>query len=50
MTSREAEVLELIAKGLTTRQIAEALSLSPRVPTLMVSTLVTVGFSTVPIG
>ncbi|MFZ0100178.1 MAG: response regulator [Gemmobacter sp.] len=30
LTSREAEVLELIAKGLTTRQIAEALSLSPR--------------------
>ena len=30
LTSREAEVLELIAKGLTTRQIAEALTLSPR--------------------
>lgn len=30
LTSRETEVLELIAKGLTTRQIAEALSLSPR--------------------
>jgi FixJ family two-component response regulator len=30
LTSREAEVLELIAKGLTTRQIAEALVLSPR--------------------
>lgn len=30
LTRRETEVLELIAKGLTTRQIAEALSLSPR--------------------
>lgn len=30
LTSRETEVLELIAKGLTTRQIADALSLSPR--------------------
>lgn len=30
LSSRETEVLELIAKGLTTRQIAEALTLSPR--------------------
>lgn len=30
LTSREIEVLEMIAKGLTTRQIAEALGLSPR--------------------
>lgn len=30
LTDREAEVLELIAKGLTTRQIADTLSLSPR--------------------
>lgn len=30
LTPRETEVLELVAKGLTTRQIAEALSLSPR--------------------
>lgn len=30
LTTREAEVLELLAKGLTSRQIAEALSLSPR--------------------
>lgn len=30
LTDREAEVLEMIAKGLTTRQIADALALSPR--------------------
>lgn len=30
LTGREIEVLEMIAKGLTTRQIAEALELSPR--------------------
>ena len=30
LTGREAEVLEMIARGLTTRQIAEALALSPR--------------------
>lgn len=30
LTERETEVLELIAKGLTSRQIAEALTLSPR--------------------
>ncbi len=30
LTGREAEVLEMIAKGLTTRQIADALTLSPR--------------------
>lgn len=30
LTDREAEVLEMVAKGLTTRQIADALSLSPR--------------------
>ncbi|SEQ84507.1 Two-component response regulator, FixJ family, consists of REC and HTH domains [Loktanella sp. DSM 29012] len=30
LTEREAEVLEMVAKGLTTRQIADALSLSPR--------------------
>lgn len=30
LTDREAQVLEMIAKGLTTRQIAEALDLSPR--------------------
>lgn len=30
LSSRETEVLELIANGLTTRQIAEALMLSPR--------------------
>ena len=30
LTAREAEVLELIAKGLTTRQIAGTLGLSPR--------------------
>jgi len=30
LTTRETEVLEMIAKGLTTRQIADALALSPR--------------------
>lgn len=30
LSTREAEVLEMIAKGLTTKQIAEALGLSPR--------------------
>jgi len=30
LTARECEVLEMIAKGLTTKQIAEALGLSPR--------------------
>lgn len=30
LTEREAEVLEMVAKGLTTRQIADALALSPR--------------------
>lgn len=30
LTGREIEVLEMIARGLTTRQIAEALELSPR--------------------
>jgi FixJ family two-component response regulator len=30
LTDRELEVLEMIAKGLTTRQIAETLDLSPR--------------------
>ena len=30
LTGREAEVLEMVAKGLTTRQIADALALSPR--------------------
>ncbi|WP_180902434.1 response regulator transcription factor [Martelella soudanensis] len=30
MTGREIEVLEMIARGLTTRQIADALQLSPR--------------------
>jgi FixJ family two-component response regulator len=30
LTDREAQVLEMLAKGLTTRQIAEALELSPR--------------------
>jgi len=30
LSSREQEVLEMIAKGLTTKQIAEALGLSPR--------------------
>ena len=30
LTEREAQVLEMVAKGLTTRQIADALSLSPR--------------------
>ena len=30
LTPREAEVLEMIAKGLTTRQISEALELSTR--------------------
>lgn len=30
LTEREAEVLEMVAKGQTTRQIADALSLSPR--------------------
>lgn len=30
LTEREAQVLEMIAKGLTTRQIADALALSPR--------------------
>ncbi|WP_323764156.1 response regulator transcription factor [Marinovum sp.] len=30
LTEREIEVLEMVAKGLTTRQIADALALSPR--------------------
>lgn len=30
LTDREIEVLEMVVKGLTTRQIAEALALSPR--------------------
>ncbi len=30
LSNREAEVLEMIVKGLTTRQIADALALSPR--------------------
>ena len=30
LSAREQEVLEMIAKGLTTKQIADALSLSPR--------------------
>ena len=30
LTEREREVLEMVARGLTTRQIADALSLSPR--------------------
>ncbi|SFE52698.1 regulatory protein, luxR family [Sulfitobacter brevis] len=30
LSAREQQVLEMIAKGLTTKQIADALSLSPR--------------------